>query len=260
MFRAAGTKPGQAGELCYTCNLCGQANRASAAALSREEISCFSCGSKLRQRAIVNEISKRLHGKSLALPDWPARADVRVMAMTESAQVALPLGKKLQFTNTFLHQSPKLDIAKPVEAGADLYDIIISSEVFEHVAPPVQNAFNHLKQWLRPGGFVVFTVPFSLEAQTHEHFPNLHQFEIIAEPSGRVLRNITRKGVQEKFQHLVFHGGAGDTLELRLFLLQSLRQHFIDAGFATLEVADAPCYEFGIVWNEPFSITLVAGT
>ena len=135
------------------------------------------------------------------------------------------------------------------------YDFVISSEVFEHVVPPVQTAFDNLARLLKPGGLVVFSTPWETEGPNREHFPDLHDFEVVKLRSGYVLVNRTRDGYLQTFDDLKFHEGAGSTLEMRMFSHDGLLANCRAAGFSEVHVAeDYP--EYGIVWV-PWSRGLV---
>jgi len=151
-----------------------------------------------------------------------------------------------------------MDIAAVPGHRAAEADFIIASDVFEHVAPPVARAFANARRLLKPGGVLIFSVPFSLDADTVEHFPALHDYRLIETHGSWRLENRTLDGRQEIFTDLVFHGGPGTTLEMRLFSRAGLEREFAAAGFARLRIADEACPEHGIVWPEPWSVPMVA--
>lgn len=122
----------------------------------------------------------------------------------------------------------------------------------------MQPAFDNLQRILRPGGFTVFTVPWAPDGHTREHYPNLHEWKIIERENRRVLINRTRDGIIEEFENPVFHDGAGQVLEMRLFSQNDLVAHFRNAGFEQVEIAAVEeNLEYGIAW-EPWSRGLVA--
>ncbi|MDQ2843980.1 MAG: hypothetical protein M3Y72_23670 [Acidobacteriota bacterium] len=130
--------------------------------------------------------------------------------------------------------------------------------MFEHVPPPVQKAFDNLASILKPTGFVVFSVPWAPEGQTIERFPALYDWQITTLESGTVLVNRTESGFLEVFDNLIFHGGPGQTLEMRLFSKSDLVAHLQAAGFSCIKFAERQeSLKYGIVW-EPWSIGLVA--
>jgi SAM-dependent methyltransferase len=234
----------------YRCNICGRPNIVRSKELKRELPSCPYCGSTVRWRSIVHGLSTGLFGKSLAIPDFKIRKDLNGMGMSDWDGYAIPLVKIFNYVNAFYHQEPFLDITAPPPASWNLhFDFIISSDVMEHVTPPIQGAFDNLFRMLKPGGLLVFSVPFRRDHPTEEHFPDLYHFDFSKEGRKWVLKNETRTGACQTFRDLVFHGGPGLTIEMRLFGLDDLMMNLKAAGFTGLELLDSPTPEYGIVWN-----------
>lgn len=242
----------------FRCNLCGTHNVVPFARLARETPSCSNCGSTVRFRAMAHLLTTTLFGEDIALSDLPPRKDVTGIGLSDADSYATPLARKLRYTNTWFHAQPRVDIANVPRAMYGRYDFLIASDVFEHVAPPVSRAFANARRILKPGGVFVFTVPFALEGDTIEHFPDLHDFRIVEEDGRWTLHNRTADGRDETFTDLVFHGGPGTTLEMRLFSRPALERAFAQAGFASLRIAAEPCLAHGIVWPEPWSVPMVA--
>jgi SAM-dependent methyltransferase len=245
-------------QVAFRCNICGLSNSAALAALQREQPSCAQCGSTVRARAMVHLLTSELLGRSVALPDMPPRIDLCGIGLSDAEAYALPLARKFTYTNTYFHAEPVLDIANVASEKCACYDFIIASDVFEHVAPPVARAFSNARRLLKRGGVFIFSVPFSLEADTVEHFPELHDYRVIESPEGWRLENCTADGRDQTFTDLVFHGGHGSTLEMREFSRAALEREFAAAGFARMRVADEAFLAHGIVWPEPQSVPMVA--
>jgi SAM-dependent methyltransferase len=216
------------------------------------------CESTVRDRTIVHLLTSALIGHSAALPDLPQRRDLRGLGLSDSRTYARPLRRTFSYTNTYFHTRPKLDITNVADRHDATYDFIISSDVFEHVAPPVARAFSGARRLLKPGGVFVFSVPFSLDADTIEHFPDLHDYRVIESPAGWRLENRTADGRDQTFTGLVFHGGPGTTLEMRVFSRAGLEREFAAAGFSRMRVADEPFLKYGIAWPHPWSVPIVA--
>ena len=246
------------GILSFRCNICGNRCSHPAAALTRESTSCRSCGSSVRMRSMIHALSCALFGRSLALPDFPDDPSLRGVGMSDWLGYADPLEKKLGYVNTYYHKEPRLDITAIAEKDVDSVDFIISTDVFEHVCPPVQVAFENTLKMLRPHGAFVFSVPFKTDGHTVEHFPDLHDFRIEEREGQRVLVNTTKSGEQQEFGNLIFHGGEGDTLEMRLFSLGDLMRDLAKAGFQDVQVMSQPCFEFGIYHDIALSLPIVA--
>lgn len=244
--------------LSYRCNICGNVCKSKISELKREEVSCFSCGSTVRMRAIIHVLSMELFGRSLAIPDFPVRPDIIGIGMSDWDGYANPLKHKLGYGNTFYHQEPKLDITAIDPSMEATLDFIISTDVFEHVVPPVSVAFENVRKLLKQDGVFVITVPYSKEVSAQEHFPDLYNYEVIKERGRYILKNITIDGVEQAFDNLVFHGGEGSTLEMRVFSESLLIEEFKKAGFNSIKIYSEPNFKFGIYWEHDWSLPIAA--
>ena len=244
----------------FKCNVCGAVARCKGADISREADSCSSCHSSVRMRAIVHLVSVALFGKSLALPDFPRRPDLRGVGLSDWDVYARGFASKLSYTNTYYHQEPLLDITRVPDSMAGTCDFLVSSDVFEHVTPPVSAAFEGAFRLLKPGGTLVLTVPFATDqAETREHFPLLHHFELLSRSDKSLfLRNTRTDGVVEEFENHVFHRGPGSTLEMRMFSRDALQAELERAGFVDIRFTDEHVSQFGIFWAHPWSVPIVA--
>lgn len=233
----------------FLCNVCGFPTAARRWKFDRESGNCLRCGSSVRHRAVIGALSERLFGKALPIPLFPRRPDLRGVGLSDWAGYGAKLSRRLGYRNTYLHQEPRLDICNPPDELAGSLDFILSSDVFEHVAPPAQRAFDGCFRLLRPGGVLVFTVPYETRGATQEHYPDLHEFSVVDKAGGPKLVNRTREGKEQTFDNLRFHGGDGATLEMRVFALASLREHLARAGFVDGTVHAQSLGRYGI-WHE----------
>jgi len=247
-----------ASPLAFRCSICGAETSVLPEALTREGASCGGCGSSVRQRAVVRLLSLGLFGESLAIGDFPLRPDLTVLDMSGAETYARRLAAKLGYVNTFLHREPRLDIMAPDPSWLARCDAVVSSDVLEHVAPPVAAAFANCLRLLKPGGLLVLTVPFTRAGPHVEHFPELHDFRIAEEEGRRVLLNSTADGRRQRFGDLVFHGGEGETLEMRVFSRDSLLAHLAEAGFAEIALHPEPEPGSGILWHHDWSVPATA--
>jgi len=244
----------------FTCNICGGACQRLSAPPGREVASCAGCGSTVRLRSLIALLSREIFGVELALPDFPVLKGIRGIGMSDPTELAGRLAEKFEYTNTFYHQEPRLDVTDSSEAHlaehVGRYDFILSSEVLEHVAPPVERAFVNLNRMLKPDGLLLLTVPYRLDGRTAEHFPELYEYSIAA-PGGRVvLVNRRRDGSIEVFENVSFHGGEGTTLEMRGFSETSLKETLSAAGFASTRIGWEDFPEFGILHDEAWSLPM----
>jgi len=242
----------------FVCNVCGRDNPGPLPDEPRDTPSCRRCGSNVRFRAIAYLVTTEVLGVAVPLTKLRKRRDIRGVGLSDVGTYARQLHRRFDYRNTFLHTHPRLDITAIPQSEVGRYDFVISSDVFEHVAQPVQRAFVNVRQLLKPGGKLIFTVPFSLDDATDEHYPELHEYRIAQQMGRWRLYNLTRDGVAQVFDDLVFHGGPGSTLEMRLFSRRALERHFADAGFARIRFADEAYAPFGIAWPVPWSVPVVA--
>ena len=242
----------------FTCNVCGQKNRIPKTQFGRETPSCSRCGSTVRMRAMVHTLSTELFGESLPATRFPKRKDVKGIGMSDWTGYAGVLAERLDYVNTFYHTEPRLDICDPDPDWFGTLDFILSSDVFEHVAPPVDIAFENAAKLLRPNGIFVFSVPYKLEGNTDEHFPDLFDYRVEKSDADFVLYNRTRAGEEQTFRELVFHGGAGATLEMRVFSKDDLFGHFARAGFSPPRIYSEDFREHGVVWDCQWSLPMAA--
>jgi hypothetical protein len=245
----------------FQCNVCGHGNTRVALALvqNREAPSCDSCRSSLRMRSVVHTLAMELFGVPLILPLFPEDRSIVGLGLSDWDGYAIGLAAKLGYTNTYYHQQPYLDITDASEEWLGKQRFVISSDVFEHIPPEgLDAAFLNSRRLLAPGGVCIFTVPFEKTGETREHFPRLHDYRIVDESGTPVLHNTTVDGEEESFGGLIFHGGDGDTLEMRMFTEPDLLRRFAQAGFSSAEVRVPVAPEFGILWSYDWAVPIVA--
>jgi hypothetical protein len=205
-------------------------------------------------------LSIALFGKALSLPEFPVNKQLLGKGMSDWVGYAEPLSNKLGYTNTYYHQEPKLDITDVDIFDYQSLDFLLSTDVFEHVVPPVDIAFENARKLLKRSGVFIFSVPFGLHGDTLEHYPNLNEFNLETRNGERVLINRTKEGDVEEFKDLVFHGSSvgGETLEMRVFSESGLLKNLKAAGFDNIQIMRDPYFEFGIYWPKPWSVPIIA--
>jgi SAM-dependent methyltransferase len=178
---------------------------------------------------------------------------LKCIGMSDNPILANYFANSFDYQNTFFDVDPKFDIYEP-EGHIGKYDFVISSDVFEHISPypGLDIAFKNLYNILKPNGFVVFSVPFIYTDCSVEHFPNLFDYKIVTEGNKIIMHNKTIDGKNEKFENLIFHGGPGVTLEMRLFCKSDLEKKFLKAGFKKIHFLDPTepnVLKYGIFWG-----------
>ena len=244
------------GSLSFKCNICGEFSMIHMLNFSREEVSCYKCGSTVRMRSMIHVLSSELFGESLTLIDFPVRKDIKGIGMSDWRRYADILSEKFDYTNTYYHKEPKLDIMNIPEELIGTLDFILSTDVYEHVLSPVSKAFDNTKKLLKKTGIFVFSVPYKLSGETKEHFKDLCNFSVLENSGEYTLENIDSLGNKKTYKDLVFHGGPGETLEMRVFTKDSIERHFVDSGFLEYEFYEDNFFDYGIYYPITLSIPI----
>lgn len=247
----------------FRCNICDANNVARLKSLTREDPTCLRCGSPVRWRSIIQILTTELFGRSLRISQIaPKRPDLVGLGLSCPDGYAIPLARKLGYTNTFFHQAPRLDITRIDASREGKLDFLIASDVFEHIESPVSRGFENVSRLLKPDGVFIFSVPFTHPGEsgipTTEHFPDLHDYRIEKIGEKHVLRNTSRDGKSTEFDQLVFHGGPGSTLEMRVFSEASIFSELEKAGFQSISVYSGSDLDHGIFWPDKWSVPMAA--
>ena len=120
----------------------------------------------------------------------------------------------------------------------------------------MQIAFNNLYKLLKKNGICIFSVPYKLDGDHTEHFPELYDFKIVVENRNKILINKTKEGIIQAFNNIKFHGGHGATLEMRVFSKNSLMGYIENAGFSDIKFYNFNEPEYGIVSNRKDSLII----
>lgn len=246
----------------YNCNITGKYFTLDNQDMGREK--CYKFGFTSRDRALVYCLMHRL-GINCSSLNYFTNKDITGIGMSDSHNLSKILSQSFSYTNTFFHQSPYLDIynTSHVSQYSNL-DFIICSEVFEHLSPypGLSIAFQNLYTMLKKNtGTLVFSVPYNLK-EHKEHFPTLYNYHIALQNDQYILNNVTDNGQIEQFKNLCFHGGPGETLEMRQFSKNSITEYLTGAGFNNIIFHNITedMQRFGIFWELPISLIITADT
>lgn len=237
----------------FQCNICDFENETYLDELTRETPTCASCGSTVRMRSIIQTLTAELFGKSMTISEiTPPRPDIVGIGMSCWDGYAIPLAHRIAFKNTFYHQEPRLDIMNIDQAACGSLDFIVSTDVFEHVASPVHTAFVNARRLLKADGVFIFTVPYFYPGEervvTTENFNDLHDYTVFETDLGLLLKNIRKSGEIQYFHNLIFHGGPGETLEMRRFSEWSVLENLKNAGFNDISIYRNDNPQYGVYW------------
>ena len=239
----------------FVCNICGRLNEKEH--FVSEPASC-ECGSNVRIRALIHLLSLELFGESRVLVDFPVLKSIRGLGMSDQEGYARLLAEKFDYINTYYDRGPRMDFlaSHPDLYGA--YDFILSSEVLEHIAPPVDRALEEVCRLLKPRGFFGLTVFCNPGDNLREHFPHLETYRIVALGDQMVLINRRIDGSLEIHGDLIFHDGHGATLEMREFGITTLKQKLRSSGFCEVKLLTEDVPNWGILFDQDVSQPLIA--
>lgn len=242
----------------FVCNICGATNLLTIESFEREAGLCSSCGSTVRHRSIIYLLTKYLLGKPQVLRlISPSRS--RGIGLSCSSSYAPYLEEKFEYTNTFFDREPQLDINNP--SNYDNLDFVISSDVFEHTCPPAIAAFQGSNRILKRKGLLFLTVPYNFNEHTIEHYPECTGYRKIDLENGRKAVELRlRDGPTILDKNPVWHGGQGNTLEMRSYCRKHLLECLKDSSFEILEEFPYGVPSFGIVtkMHENWALPIVA--
>jgi SAM-dependent methyltransferase len=164
------------------------------------------------------------------LSTWQSDYSRIGIGFDDSPVIASRLPKIFRYTNTHLHEFPKLDLSNPPKEANGFFEFAICSEVLEHVTGDPQRALDGLYIILKPNGFAVLTVPMR---DSHEEFyPDLRE---TVEVKSDYVRWIDNEGNLRINENPEFHGGTGDVLSFRVFSKASLIEGLKKSGFTRFE-------------------------
>ena len=169
---------------------------------------------------------------------WPVRKEVSILESSARGMMPLMLHEKFDYRPTEYDadriaagDNRYADFQK-LSMGDGSFDIVIASDVFEHVRRD-REAFSEVYRVLKPGGTFLLTVPYD-----HSREETLVRVDTSGETDVHLLDP-------------EYHGGGGHTLTYRHYgrdLLSALK----DTGFAVVHhVIDIP--QFGITPQSVFT-------
>lgn len=209
--------------------------------LLREGPSCLHCGSSVRMREIVSAFKGYV--------ETQIAHDAKIIGLSDSEQVENYF--KLIFTeryqNTYLDTDPILNVIDSSTYQENSADVIISSDIFEHVFFPLSDALMGCRKILKPGGFLITTMPWTPFEASVEHFPWMINYVVQEMKDGKyVVIGTDKSGNPRVVDDPIFHGGPGNTLEMRRINLHVFQDELIKAGFKLISTLldDEP--EYGI--------------
>jgi hypothetical protein len=105
---------------------------------------------------------------------------------------------------------------------------------------------------------LLLTTPYRPGSETLEHFPSIRDFAVVELDGRWVMVHRDAEGRIHSHEDLVFHGGDGSTLEMRVFSEGGLKKLLEDAGFNDIRIAGGSHAEYGIYQSDCWSLPIAA--
>ena len=220
------------------CNLCGWQGKFLNPNGDREGLHCGNCGSSSRSRAVVYVLGTLYGVQGQPLFSWPARREVSILESSARGMMPLMLHDKFDYRPTeydadrIAAGDDRYADFQDLSMGEGSFDIVIASDVFEHVRRD-RKAFAEVFRVLKPGGTFLLTVPYD-----HTRAETLVRVDTSGETDVHLMEP-------------EYHGGGGHTLTYRHYgrdLLSALK----NTGFAVVHhVIEIP--QFGITHQSVFT-------
>lgn len=205
----------------------------------REGMICGHCGSSWRMRSVILAILTGLRLPHHPLPAIDADWSRIGLGCSDDVRLAAALSHRFRYVNTFLDEFPRLDISHPPQHAISTFEFVVTSDVLEHVLPPLSEAVDGLYSLVRPGGFAVVSVPVSAtDGPCREHYSGLTSYTV---GTGGQVEWVDGQGNERVDVEPEWHGGSGRTLAFRQFTDESFVTCLEEAGFT--DVMPAPSVE-----------------
>ena len=211
------------GDICIACGC-----PPNLLAANREDVACSNCNITWRIAACLFGLREGLGVGGSFSEMAPDLSRVGV-GISDDWRLALLLAGRFAYANTFLHRFPYLDISDPPEILQGSLEFVICSDVLEHVMGDVQVAMRGLLSILRPGGFLVASIP--IDGPNHiEYFPGCVSYTEV----GSSVEWLNAAGALSRNESPIYHGGQGQTLTFRQFTEDSFVNALTRAGFTDI--------------------------
>jgi len=231
------------------CILCGTTLRVAAADAHRERALCPCCGVNARLRGVILGVLRAVAADPLRpLHTLPPRREIRAVGISDHPACAAAFAEAFDYTNTFFHCDPLLDICDAAAAARfGGCDLVVCSDVIEHTLRPPAVTIANLLAMLRPGGALVLSAPTFRIPATIEWYGGVTGFTIAREAEGFAVHWTDLRGQTLIDRRPIFHGGPGTVLEMRVIAADDLLDVARRLAASVEVLAFAPAW--GYAWR-----------
>jgi len=229
----------------FECILCSRETQTEFSNFHRELSSCLYCLSTVRQRELIHTfLNLVIEFKN-----------PNVIGLSDHDDVQAFMNRnQYKYKNTYFDVEPLLNVSKPSKTFLNSADILISSDVLEHVMSTFEKSIIGHFEILKPGGWLIMTTPYFKDQPYVDKYPWMSSYSVTREGEINALGS---EGIR-KVSDPIFHGGPGNTLEMRLFAPETLKEALGSAGFTEIAFLEEDIPQYGIFRSTTQVGTIIA--
>jgi len=133
------------------CSICDEIVKFVAA--SKEDVACNSCNATMRaqmiHKAVLQGLGYPLNVRRNSISPDMSRVG---LGISDDWRLARALAFLFNYTNSYLHQFPNVDLCSPPPNCFEYFEFISCSDVLEHTPPPMDQPMRGLYSMLKPAG------------------------------------------------------------------------------------------------------------
>ena len=228
----------------HICSICGKL--IIFLHVNREGNKCNKCGSYWRTRAVITALLMHFRN-DYKVPLLKTQPDFSLISvgMSDDLSITKFLPNFTMHTNTLLDSYPELNLLELKPDQVEISDILICSDVLEHVVNNIELSFINLYRILKPNGLLILSVPLIkvhekyssrniqnsdfLKTGVREYYPNINEWRH-DEITDSIIWTDSSNSVH-KMNSPEWHGGIGLTLTFRLFSKDYIVHNLKTVGF-----------------------------
>lgn len=189
-------------------------------------------------------------GNELAFKDLKSDFSTISLGMSDDTSITSVLPSKFSHTNSFYDNFPKVDLLNIDDHLHNHFNLVLCSDVFEHIPKNIELAFTNLYKIVKTDGLLVFSVPIVkvkdrnykfgrtssanlINSVYREYYPLMKTWEYREHGNLVVWEDLD--GNFHEDTEPEFHGGVGLTLTFRLFSEDSVKSFLELSGFRDVQ-------------------------
>lgn len=198
--------------------------------IGRESGAGYRYNTWVRARAIIFALQTSLNLHPI-LSFCNQNKEITGLGISDDTRYSKQLEYKFSYKNTFYEREPHLDIMLFDDNLTNKFNFIICSDVLEHIMGDYKKALLNLYNYLKINGVLIFSVPYTFSKNTYERYPECIKYETLGDSKNRYIKITNKNGECYYEYNPIFHGGSGNTLEMRVFSYYDIIKTAKSIGF-----------------------------